>query len=193
MSINKNIAIGCGIIAGAGIVYLAYRKIHGDALAKALNKYIDANIYSQTNPTKAAEQAITKIESMKIDTNRIHIGNLYGKYSDNPAMRDALAKTATELFDSINGAGTNLTKFFSAFFQVKNKNTMAFINLVYKSLPINKTKESLFKAMAGEIALNNTANSIYEDDKWQVVIPFFSQNRWTPVISNYLSGLSDYN
>lgn len=188
MSKNVNIAIFSGVVLVSSIMFLIYKKKENEIEVNALLDYIDKKVYSDVDPTKAAEQAISQIQTMKIDLNKLHIGNLYGRYYDNAEIRNALAHQTTELWAAMKGVGTDVKPFINAFVQIKNKNTFAFIDRLYKA----KFGEGLFEAMSHESALNNTAYSVYEDNKWQLVVPFLSKGRWNPSISNYLKNLPDY-
>lgn len=183
---KKEIFITSTIVFGSIIVYAVYRNKKGNDISKALEEYINQS-YTQTDITKGAEEAIADVGKIKVDLNKIHIGNFYGKYS-NPAIRNEIAKTATELWAAIKGAGTDMKPFWNNFSKIKNKNTMAFIDSVYKSLH----GKGLFDDMRGEIMLNNSQYGRFSDKNPLFSnIPFIN-SYWHPTIATYLTKLPNY-
>jgi len=187
MSKKSNIAIISALVVVGGISYLVYRKYRGGKEVSALTDYIDGT-YTQTNLSTGGDEAITNIGNIKIDPNKIRIGSLFGN-SKTTAIRDAIAKTVTDLRTSMQGGSTDTKLFYSAFYRIKNKNTMAFVDAVYKVL----FKEGLFEAMKDEYALYNSGNAFFNDDNTILKsIPFLSKGNWNPFIAKYLQALPDY-
>lgn len=183
---KKEIFITSAVVFGSIILYAVYRNKRGNDISSALEDYINKS-YTETDISKGGDEAISDIGKIKIDFNKMHIGNLYGKYS-NPAIRNELAKTVTELWASMKGAGTDLKPFYQNFSKIKNKNTMAFIDTVYKAMH----GEGLFQAMKGEISLNNSQYGQFSDKNPLLSnIPFIN-SYWHPTIAKYLTKLPNY-
>jgi len=181
---QKNIAIFVGIGAIA-IGYLIWKRKKNEAEANALLEAIGTSL-SQVDTNEASVQAIQQIQAMNIDPKNLKVDNLVG-YS--PKMRDAIANISTELYLSMKGAGTNLGNFAKQLNRIKNKNTLAFIDKIYKEAH----KEGLFEAMKGELALANSAYAMFSDKtKYNIVIPFFSEVKWHPKLANYFNNLPTY-
>ncbi len=189
---KKAILIISGFTLVGGISYLIYRKWRGDREVTALSDFIANKTYDQLNTSAGADQAIESVKNIKIDTNKIHIGGLFGVDSPNSPIRAAVLKTAEDLNKSMKGAGTNVSDFLKAFYTIKNQNTMALVDAIYNGL----YKEGLFQAMSKEVLLNNPINSMFDANKGIIKtilapIPFL-KGYWLPQISNYLQNLPEY-
>lgn len=183
---KKKIVIGGLIIAGASIAYLIYRskqnQKEGDALLAYINK-----AYSQVDHSAAADQAIKETLNIKIDPNKLKVDNLSGKYS--PAIRNAISNVMTNLWAAMKGGGTNVEALMKQLSRIKSKNTLAFVDQMFKA----QFGTGIFEWMKDEYALNNTVYGLYSDKTSSVMnlIPF-SKAYWHPQISAYLQKLPEY-
>lgn len=176
--------IGIGVIA---IGYLLYRSKKNKTEGTALLDYV-RTIPSQVDLSKNTDTGMTDVRNTKVDWSKIKIGTLSGDYK-NPAISNEVAKVISELWASMKGASTDVERFYKALFKIKNKNTLAIVDQVYKL----QNKEGLFEAMKGEWALNNVNYAIYSDKtKNSLMIPLLSDSKWSPVLSVYFSGLQTY-
>ncbi len=188
---QRNIAIFAGIGA-ITIGYFIYTRKKNMEEANALLEYI-ATIPSQVNLSEATQQGMDAVRGTKIDLNKMAIidGNgklLYGAYKT-PAIRDAIAKTVSELKASMQGGGTDIKTFAKYLSKVRNKNTLALIDQVYKSM----FKEGLFEAMKDEASLNNVQYVVFSDKtKYNIAIPFLTDGHWHPTLSVYFNNLPVY-
>jgi hypothetical protein len=188
---QRNIAIFAGIGA-ITIGYFIYIRKKNNEEATALLEYI-ATIPSQVNLSEATQQGMDAVRGTKIDLNKMAIIDSKGKLLKGsyktPAIRDAIAKTVSELKASMQGAGTDAKSFALFLSRVRNKNTLALIDQVYKAM----FKEGLFEAMKDEASLNNVHFARYSDKtKNDIAIPFFSDAHWHPNLSAYFNTLPMY-
>ena len=181
---QKNIAIFVGIGA-ITIGYLIWKRKKNEAEANALLEAIGVSL-SQVDKNEASAQAIQQIQAMNVDPKKLKVDNLVGH---SPKMRDAIANITTELWASMKGGGTSLNKFSEQFKRIKNKNTLSYIDKIYKA----QHKEGLFEAMKGEFALANSGYAMFSDKtKYDLIIPFFSEVKWHPNLANYFNSLPLY-
>lgn len=181
---NVAIFVGIGVIT---IAYLVWKRKNNEKEAGAILEYIN-NMPSQVDASDGAQQGMDIVRGTKIDFNKMKVDNLSGSYK-NPAIRNAIANIVTELYASIKGGGTDIKNFTKQFDRVKNKNTMAFIDKVYKA----QFKEGLFEAMKGEVALSSPYYAMFNDKtKYDMIIPFFSETKWNPKLSAYFENLPTY-
>lgn len=189
---KKKALIFGGIALGIG-AYIIYVRKRNEKEAAALLSYI-SQMSSQVDKSAAAEQAIKTVEATKFDPDRLHVVDasgrkLYGKYSD-PRIKNAVSEIALNLNKAMSGLGTDTTSFYKNFSRIRNKNTMGFINTIYKSL-YGKT---LFERMKEEDKLHNTSFGVFSDKtKYDMNIPLLSDGYWNPNISKYLTSISLYN
>jgi len=183
---QRNIAIFVGIGA-VTLGYLIYKRKKNNEESVALLDYI-SKMPSQTNLSSATQQGMDAVRGTKIDLNKLRIDNLYGSYS-NPKIRNAIANSVTELYASMKGGGTDVNSFAKNLGRIKNKNTLAFVDRIYKV----QYKEGLFEAMKGESVLNNVQYKVFSDaTKYDFAIPFFSESHWHPSLANYFNNLPTY-
>lgn len=191
---NKGQKIALLGMAGAGVIGFLYWQSKKNAEeAKLILDYINQTP-SQVDKNAAAEQGIKTTEATKLDKTKMHVigangKDLFGNYT-NPAIKDAMTKIMVDLRNSMSGPSTNTELFYKAFFRIRNKNTLAEINRLYKIL----YGETLFEAMKGESALNSTTYGVFSDKtKYDITIPGLSDGYWHPKIAEYLSRISLYN
>lgn len=183
---QKQIAIFVGIGA-VTIGYLIYARKKNQEEATAVLQYINS-LPSQVDLSEATKQGMDAVRGTKIDFNKLAIGTLKGSYT-NPKMRNAVSKTVVDLYSAMKGSDTDTKAFYGALFNVKNKNTLAFIDKIYKAM----FKEGLFEAMKGESKLNSVYYSVFSDKtKYDLAIPFLSDGKWSPVLSTYFNNLPIY-
>lgn len=190
---KKAILIISGTVLVGGVSYLIYKKWKGDREVTALSDYIANKTYDQLNTSAGADQAIDNITNTKIDTNKIHIGGLFGVDSPNSPIRAAVLKTVQDLNKAIKGGGTSVTAFLNAFYTIKNQNTMALVDAIYKGI----YKEGLFDAMKKEVILNNPLNKMFDENQGlarTLLLPSIPsiKGSWIPQISQYLQNLPEY-
>lgn len=188
---QRNIAIFAGIGA-ITIGYFIYTRKKNIEEANALLEYI-ATIPSQVNLSEATQQGMDSVRGTKIDLNKMAIIDANGKllkgaYST-PAIKNAIAKTVSELKSAMQGAGTDVKTFSKYLSKVRNKNTLALIDQVYKAM----FGEGLFEAMKDESALNNANYVVFSDKtKYNIAIPFLTDGHWHPTLSTYFNSLPVY-
>lgn len=189
---TKKALIFGGIAAGV-IGFVIYTRNKNQKEAELILSYIN-QLPSQVDKSAAAQQGIDTVKATKFDQNRLHVLDnngkaLYGKYST-PAIKSAITSIVTDLHKSMNRAGTDTSLFFKAFSRIRNKNTMGFVDQIYKAL----YKEYLFEAMKDESALNSTAYGVFSDKtKYDIAIPLLSEGYWHPSIAKWLNSISLYN
>jgi hypothetical protein len=174
-----------GVLVLTG-VYLYWRrrvKKEGESLLAYVN-----SMPSQVNLTEAAEQGIKDIKAVPFDANKLKVDNLSGSIKDTK-IKNALANVATELYAAMKGPGTNVSSFAKNLNRIKNKNTLKFLNELYKAL----FKEDLFQAMKSETSLNNTTYALWSDKtKYNMMIPGISDSHWNPVLAQFFNNLKIY-
>ena len=186
-NLGKNQNIIYGALAVGAIGYLLYVNKKNKEEGSVLLQYIN-NMPSQTNLTQATEQGIASVQNTKVDTKKIRINKMIGDYK-NPKIRNEIAKTVTELWASMKGIGTDNKAFWNALSKIQSKNTLAFVNQIYKS----QYKETLFEAMKNESALNNKGYAVYSDaTKYDIMIPLLSGSHWNPLLATYFNNLPVY-
>lgn len=184
---QKKVALYLGITAIA-VGYLIYRRNKNQKEATALIEYINT-LPSQVDLSLATKQGMDAVRGTKIDLNKLKIDNLSGSYATNPKVKDAIAKAVVDLYASMKGVGTDHKKFFNVLARIKNKNTLAFVDKLYKLM----FKEGLFEAMKDETALNNVAYAVFSDKtRNDIAIPFLSEGKWHPIFATYFNNLPVY-
>lgn len=181
---------GAVLLAGtAG--FLVYRSKKNEEEGQALLEFLkSARALDQTNATKAANEQISAVQALKLDPNRVRIGKLSGKLTDKP-IKDLMAKTNVEIYSAMKGLGTDNSAFLRALGQVKSKNTLAFIDKVFKV----QYGEGLFEMMKGETKLNNKeycAASEKTNSMLRQVFPMFGTACWVPWLGAWMNKLPDY-
>lgn len=189
MEISKNTKTAIYIgIALATVGFLFYRQKKNKEEATILLDFI-AKMPSQVDLSKATDTAIVDVRKTKYNPNKIKIDNLYGAYKTNPAIKKAIANTVTELYASMKGVGTDEKPFFKALNRIKNKNTLMFVDLVYKAM----FKQGLFEAMKEEVSLNNVQYGVFSDKtKYDLAIPLLSEGKWHPALASIFNRLPVY-
>lgn len=185
---QKKIAIGVGISVIA-IGFLLYSRSKNKKEASAILDYI-SKMPSQVDLSSATDSGMNLVRDTKIDLSKIKIDNLSGAYK-NKDIRNAISKVVVELYASMKGVGTNRTQLLNSLNRVKNKNTLAFIDRVYKAM----YKEGLFEAMASESLLNNKAFNLFSDKtKYEVFYKptFMLDSKWAPEFAPYFNNLPIY-
>lgn len=183
---QKKIAIGVGISVIA-ITFLLYNRNKNKKDADAILDYI-SKMPSQVDLSSATDSGMALVRGTKIDLSKMKIDNMSGAYK-NRAIRNAIAKIVTDLYSSMKGANTDVKAFANTLARIKNKNTLAFVDMVYKS----SFKEGLFEAMKGEFALNNVYYVMFSDKtKYNLAIPFLTDAKWAPQLSAYFNNLPMY-
>jgi hypothetical protein len=182
---QRNIAIFVSI----GLVtvgYFIYRRKRNNEEANAIIEFINSSA-SQVDINEAANQGIETVRGTKFDSNKLYVDNLKGKYEGK--IRDAVANIVINLNKSMSGLGTDDKLFFQTLVRIKNKNTLSFVDKVYKAM----YKEGLFEAMKDETKLNNAAFALYSDkNKYDLIIPLLSESKWHPLLATYFSKLPLY-
>ncbi len=188
------VVIGIVLIAAAG-GYLVYRSKRNAAEGEALLAFINASV-DETNATKAANDQIKAMSAVKVDPNRIKIGTLSGKSSDQ-RIRDLLAKTNVGIASAMQGAGTDTIGMLNALKNIKSKNTLAFIDKVFKA----QYKEGIFEMMQGEKAFFSQAFCKYSEKTNttgnQMIGQMFpivaaTTGCWAPWIAEWIYRLPEY-
>ena len=188
---KKTLIFGGVALGVAG--FIIYTRNKNQKESEAILEYI-SQIPSQVDKSAATSQGIYTVLKTNFDQNRLHVidssgKDLYGKYS-NSAMKNAISNIVVDLHKSISGAGTDTKLFFKTFQRIRNKNTMGFIDKIYKGM----YGESLFEAMKGETALNSTAFGVFSDKtKNDLAIPLLSEGYWHPNIGEWINRISLYN
>lgn len=183
---QKKIAIGVGISVIA-ISFLLYARSKNKKEASSILDYI-SKMPSQVDLSSATDSGMALVRGTKIDLSKMKIDNLSGAYK-NKDIRNAIAKIVTELYASMKNVGTDVKSFTNTLSRIKNKSTLAFIDRVYKA----SFKEGLFEAMKDEWKLNNPGYAQYSDKtKYDIPIPFLSESKWIPTLSNYFNNLPTY-
>jgi hypothetical protein len=185
---NKKIVLGTSlVVAACGIGFLIYKRQVNKRNSGLMLEYI-SSLPNQIDTTRATEQGMTDVQNIKYDKNKLAISGMKGSF-DNKNIKDAIIKTTKDLHSAIDGVGTKEADFYRALFNIKNKNTLMFINRLYSSY----FKEGLFEAMKGEIALNSVIWAWKTPkDSWYNSIPFFNDGRWNPKLAEYFNSLPNY-
>ena len=180
---NKRNIVLLSLLAGTVAFVLIRRKINSNQ-AKALLDYVNA-MPSQVDLSQNVDTGMSSTVSTKPDWNKLKIDNLVGPVT-NSAIKDAMAKIATNLNVAMGGLGTDDKAFYKELFRIKNKATLSAVNTVYKA----QHGESLFDAMKGEAKLNNIYFAAFSDKtKNSLYIPGFSDAKWSPILSVYFTKL----
>lgn len=196
MTNNAKIITGV-VVVGAATGFLIYQSRKNEAEGKELLDYLKTSVLDQTNATKAAADQIKNIDAIqsgtgpvKMDPAKIKIGNLSGNAKD-PKIRDLLAKTNQELASSMKRIGTDQTAFFNALKNIKSKNTLAYIDKVFKV----QYGEGLMKMMSGEQVFFNPSWCKYSEKTNTAMValfPAFSNGCWTPWLAEWIFKLPEY-
>ncbi len=185
MEKNTKIVLFTGVAAATvGILYWHSKQNEkeGNALLEAIDKS-----YAQNDTNAAGKQAIQEIQNTKLRNDKIAVGKFYGNIKD-PKVSAAYDQLYKDLWASMKGIGTNLNAFYGAFFQIRNKNTAAYIDKMFKV----QFGEGLFEMMSKETKLNNAAFGRFSDKtKNEIAIPFYD-SYWNPLVAKYLTLLPTY-
>lgn len=180
---NKRNIVLLSLLAGTVAFVLIRRKVNSNQ-AKALLDYVNA-MPSQVDLSSNVDKGIYDTSNTKPDWNKLKIDTMVGP-GNNPSIRNAMARIATNLKVAMGGLGTDDKAFYRELFRIKNKATLSAVNILYREVH----GETLFDAMKGESKLNNVYFAAFSDKtKNSLYIPGLSDAKWSPILSAYFNQL----
>lgn len=187
MTKGQKILLWLGV-GGVTIGFLIYRSKQNEKEGQIILDYINKSM-TQNDLSKAVDEGIKSVQGTALDPSKIKLTTASGNITD-PKVSDAMAKLNVQIYSAIKGISTDTKSLFNALLQIKNKNTLAFMDKVFKA----QYGQGLFEMMKQEYLLYNTTYGKFSDKTNNALdtIPFLNDGYWNPAIAKWINSLPNY-